>query len=281
MSLSVFFALLAAAFMHACWNALIKVRIDRFASISITSLGIGLVAVPVLPFVAVPPLAVWSWIVGSVIIHIGYRLFLVRAYAAGDLAQTYPLARGTAPLMTAIGAMVLNGEVPSHFAMIGIALLSFGTILMSLRGGLLIGSINSAAVGYALLTAVLISAYTLIDGNGARSASTATSYAAWLFVCNGFTATLIGFGARGKALLSVIALEWKVGLLAGILSATSYWIAMWAMTKAPIASVAALREISILFALVISVLALGEKATRWRVAAAACIVAGAVALRLG
>lgn len=281
MSLTVFVALIAAAIMHASWNALIKVRTDRFASISITSLGMGLVAVPVLPFVELPTLAVWPWIIGSVIIHIGYRLFLVRAYAAGDLAQTYPLARGTAPLMTALGALLLNGEMPSRLAMAGILLLSCGTILMSLRGGSLTRAFNRHAVGYALLTAVLISAYTLIDGNGARAASTATAYAAWLFVCDGFIATLIGFGARGKALLSVIALEWKTGLLTGILTATSYWIAMWAMTKAPIASVAALRETSILFALLISVLILGEKATRWRVAAAVCIGAGAMALRLG
>ena len=96
-SFTVFLAVIAAAAMHASWNALVKVRTDRFASISITALGMALVAVPVLPFVDVPHAAVWPWIVASVIIHVGYRLFLIMAYNAGDLAQTYPLARGAAP----------------------------------------------------------------------------------------------------------------------------------------------------------------------------------------
>ncbi len=280
MTVTVFLALLAAAFMHATWNALIKMRADRFASITITSLGMALAAVPILPFVPIPPLAAWPWIAGSVIIHIGYRLFLVRAYDAGDMAQTYPLARGTAPLLTAVGAIFLNKEVPGDLALLGILLLSCGTVLMSLRGGLHLEKFNRRAVGYALLTATLISGYTLSDGNGARVASTAVSYAAWLFVCDGTTATAIGFAARGRALVPVIAREWKTGLLAGVLSAASYGIAMWAMTKAPIASVAALRETSILFALMISVPVLGEAATRWRVLAALCIVVGAMALRL-
>jgi len=281
MTLTVFVILLAAALMHASWNALIKVRGDRFASITLMSLGMTVSALPVLPFVPVPPLAALPWMLCSVGVHIGYRLFLVRAYNAGDMSQTYPLARGTAPLITAIGAIFLNAEVPSHLAMSGIVLLSCGTVLMSLRGGLHLEAFNRRAVGYALLTAVLISAYTLADGNGARSAASAISYAAWLFTMDGLTATAIGFGLRGRALVPVFVREWRAGLLAGALSAGSYAIAMWAMTKAPIASVAAIRESSILFALLISVLFLGETLTRWRVVAALCIVAGVMALRLG
>lgn len=279
MSLTVFLAVIAAAAMHASWNALVKVRTDRFASISITALGMALVAVPVLPFVDVPHAAVWPWIVASVIIHVGYRLFLIMAYNAGDLAQTYPLARGAAPLMTAVGAIFLVHEVPGPIAILGILLLSGGTLLMSLRGGLL-GQLNGRAVGYALATSVFISGYTLVDGNGARLASTASSYAAWLFVCDGLCSMVIGFYYRGRELLHVIAREWKTGLMAGALSAGSYWIAMWAMTRAPIASVAALRETSIVFAMIISVFVIGERMTAWRVTAAACIVGGAIALRL-
>ena len=279
MSLTVFLAVIAAAAMHAAWNALVKVRTDRFASISITALGMALVAIPVLPFIDVPQPAVWPWIIASVIIHVGYRLFLIMAYNAGDLAQTYPLARGAAPLMTAVGAIFLVHEVPGPIAILGILLLSGGTLLMSLRGGLL-GQLNGRAVGYALATSVFISGYTLVDGNGARLASTASSYAAWLFFCDGISSMVIGFYYRGKGLLAVIAREWKTGFMAGALSAGSYWIAMWAMTKAPIASVAALRETSIVFAMIISVFIIGEKMTAWRVTAAACIVAGAIALRM-
>ena len=165
MSLTVFLAVIAAAAMHASWNALVKVRTDRFASISITALGMALVAVPVLPFVDVPHAAVWPWIVASVIIHVGYRLFLIMAYNAGDLAQTYPLARGAAPLMTAVGAIFLVHEVPGPIAILGILLLSGGTLLMSLRGGLL-GQLNGRAVGYALATSVFISGSTSRESGG-------------------------------------------------------------------------------------------------------------------
>ena len=119
------------------------------------------------------------------------------AYNAGDLAQTYPLARGAAPLMTAVGAIFLVHEIPGPIAVLGILLLSGGTLLMSLRGGLL-GQLNGRAVGYALATSVFISGYTLVDGNGARLASTASSYAAWLFFCDGLCSMVIGFYYRGK-----------------------------------------------------------------------------------
>jgi len=277
----VFLAVLLAAAMHATWNALVKVRSDRFASITLTSFGMTLSAAPVLPFVDVPMANVWPWIVASVIIHIGYRLFLIRAYDHGDLAQTYPLARGTAPLITAIGGVFLLSEVPSGLAMVGILLLSLGTLLMSLRGGGHLATLNRAAVGYALTTSLCIAGYTLADGSGVRLAATAASYAAWLFVCDGLCAIAIGVFYRGRKLLAVSAADWASGIVAGFLSAAAYAIAMWAMTKAPVASVASLRETSILFAMLISVLALGEKMTGWRGAAALSIVAGVIALRMG
>ncbi|MBK8456561.1 MAG: EamA family transporter [Phyllobacteriaceae bacterium] len=279
MTTFVFAAVLAAAIMHATWNALIKARSDRFASISIASLGMSFAALPALPFVDFPDAGVWRLIAASLSIHVGYRLFLVRAYEAGDLAQTYPLARGAAPLMTALGAFALLGETPTPVAVAGIALLSFGTVLMSRLGGG--GGVNPRAAGYALLTSLFIAAYTLVDGQGARLAATATSYAAWHFACDGMISMAIGFATRGRRMAAAFAEEWRMGIFAGVLSAGSYWIALWAMTKAPIASVAALRESSILFAMLISVYALGEKATPWRIGAAAFILAGVLALRLG
>lgn len=281
MTLTVFFAVLAAAAMHAAWNALIKMRGDRFASISLTSLGMSLAALPVIPFVEFPGAAVWPFIAASLAIHIGYRLFLVMAYEAGDLAQTYPLARGAAPLMTTIGAIFLLAELPTPLAILGIVLLSTGTLLMSFRGGAGLGRLDRRAVGFALTTSIFVAGYTLTDGSGARLAATASSYAAWLFLCDGLVSMAIGFYYRGRRLLPIMKTEWHIGVLTGLLSAASYWIAMWAMTKAPIASVAALRESSILFAMLISVFGLREKMTGWRIAAALCIVAGVVALRLG
>jgi drug/metabolite transporter (DMT)-like permease len=281
MTLAVFFAVLAAAAMHAAWNALIKMRGDRFASISLTSLGMSLAALPVIPFVEFPDADVWPFIAASLAIHVGYRLFLVMAYEAGDLAQTYPLARGAAPLMTTVGAVFLLAELPTPLAVLGIVLLSTGTLLMSFRGGRGLGKLDRRAVGFALTTSIFVTGYTLTDGSGARLAATASSYAAWLFLCDGLVSMAVGFYYRGRSLVSIMKTEWHIGVLTGLLSAASYWIAMWAMTKAPIASVAALRETSILFAMLISVFALREKLTGWRAAAALCIVAGVVALRLG
>jgi drug/metabolite transporter (DMT)-like permease len=280
MTLTIFMAVLAAAAMHAAWNAIIKIRTDRFASMSLTTLGMAVAATPVLPFVAFPALSVWLWIIASIIIHVGYRLFLVKAYDAGDLAQTYALARGTAPLLTTVSAFLLFGEVLRGAEIGGIVLLSCGTFLMSFRGG---GHarFNQRAVGFALITSMFIASYTLTDGYGARLADGAASYASWLFFCDGVCSIVIGFLYHGRSLLPVLTHEWKTGLLTGALSAGSYGIVLWAMTQAPIASVAALREASILFAMLISVYILGEGTGPWRIVAAILIGSGAVALRLG
>ena len=281
MTLALFSLVLAAAAMHATWNALIKTRSDRFASISLTTLGASIVVLPILPFVDFPSIEVWIWIAASVIIHTGYRLFLVKTYDVGDFAQSYPLARGIAPLITTVGAIIFIGEVPEGLTVLGIVVLSFGALLMSLRGSSDLSKFNRRAVGFALLTSMLIAGYTLTDGYGVRLANTASSYAAWLFLCDGLCSIAIGFLYRGRGLLTVLASEWKTNLLTGGLLAGSYWIIMWAMTKAPIASIAALRETSILFAMLISVLVLGERVTPWRVLATVFIVGGVVILRIG
>ena len=281
MTLALFSLVLASAAMHATWNALIKTRSDRFASISLTTLGASIVVLPILPFVDFPSIEVWIWIAASVIIHAGYRLFLVKTYDVGDFAQSYPLARGIAPLITTVGAIIFIGEVPEGLTVLGIVVLSFGALLMSLRGSSDLSKFNRRAVGFALLTSMLIAGYTLTDGYGVRLANTASSYAAWLFFCDGLCSIAIGFLYRGRGLLTVLASEWKTNLLTGGLLAGSYWIIMWAMTKAPIASIAALRETSILFAMLISVLVLGERVTPWRVLATVFIVGGVVILRIG
>lgn len=277
----VFMAVLAAAAMHAIWNALVKVHLDRFMSITLMTLGMGVAALVCLPFVEVPKAEVWPYIIASVVFHMGYRTFLIGAYQAGDFAQTYPLARGTAPLLSALGGIFLVAETPAPVAIVGIVLLCAGTLVMSFRGGAHLEKLNLRAVGYALGTSIFIASYTLSDGSGARMAATASSYAAWLFVCDAAWALVLCVIFRGPGSLPVLARDWKTGLFTGVLSGAAYWIAMWAMTKAPIASVAALRETSILFAMMISVFALGEKMTGWRGAAALSIVAGVIALRMG
>lgn len=281
MTLSVFLAVLGAALMHAVWNAMVKVEADRFVSVTVMTLGMALAALPAAPFVDFPAAAVWPWIGASVVFHMGYKLFLIRAYRTGDLAQTYPLARGTAPLLITVGGVFVVQEVPAVVAVIGIVLLSTGTFLMSMRGHAALEKLNRQAVFYALATSVFIAGYTLSDGSGARLAVTATSYAVWLFISDAAWSFILYVLLRRGSGLGQLVRAWKIGLTTGLLSGGAYWIAMWAMTKAPIASVAALRETSILFAMLISVTALGEKMTAWRAAAAVAILGGVVALRLG
>ncbi|TIM20071.1 MAG: EamA family transporter, partial [Mesorhizobium sp.] len=158
---------------HAIWNALVKVHLDRFLSITLMTLGMGAVALLALPFVEVPKSEVWPYIIASVIFHMGYRTFLIGAYKAGDFAQTYPLARGTAPLLAALGGMVVVAEVPAPLAILGILLLSAGTLVLSFRGGAHLERLNLRAVGFALGTSIFIASYTLSDGSGARLAATA------------------------------------------------------------------------------------------------------------
>lgn len=281
MSLTVFLAVLAAALAHASWNAMVKVRLDRFASMTLMFVGMGAFALPVVFLVPVPQGITWVLILASITAHTGYRWFLVKAYETGDLAQAYPLARGTAPLLTTLGGVVLLAEIPAPLTIVGIALLSLGTLSMSFRGGDPAAGVSPRAVVYALITSLFVASYTLADGAGARSAASATSYIAWLYVLDAVWCVAFALALRGPRIVSAMAPEWKTGALTGSLAAGSYWIAAWAFTQAPIAAVAALRESSILFAMLISVIVLREAVTGWRIVAALFIVAGVVALRIG
>jgi drug/metabolite transporter (DMT)-like permease len=235
---------------------------------------------PLLPFVPVPPLAAWPWLIASVITHLGYYIGLAGAYRSGDMGQVYPIARGTAPLMTAAGGALLLGENFSLVGWAGIIGLTSGVFLLSLRGGGDLAHLNRRAVGYALFTAVTICFYSLVDGIGARTAGNAHSYALWLFVIDGAFITLIAIVSRGPAAVPAMAKFWKSGLAGGVLSLTAYWIAIWAMTVAPIAMVAALRETSVLFGAAIAVVFLKEPLRAPRIFAAVLIVCGIMLIRL-
>ena len=276
----VFAAVLLAAAFHASWNALIKIRLDPFLAIVLIAALAGIVSLPLLFFVPIPPLAAWPWLIASVITHVGYYIGLAGAYRSGDMGQVYPIARGTAPLMTAAGGALLVGENFSLIGWAGIVALTSGVFLLSLRGGGDLAHLNRRAVGYALFTAVTICCYSLVDGIGARIAGNAHSYALWLFVIDGAFITLIALVSRGPAALPAMAKFWKSGLAGGVLSLTAYWIAIWAMTVAPIAMVAALRETSVLFGAAIAVVFLKEPLRMPRIFAAVVIVCGIMLIRL-
>lgn len=275
----VFFAVLLAAAFHAGWNAIVKIDLDRFLSVTLISLASGTVGLALLPFVAFPQAAAWPFIVVSSILHTGYKLFLIRAYRAGDLGQVYPIARGTAPLLVSIVMVWFFGEHLSISAAVGIAVLVAGVWLMSARGGRDLARLDGGAVGYALMTSLFIASYTVVDALGARTNGDAHGYAFWLFALDGVSMLAVLLAARGPRSLAALAPFWKSGLAGGGMSVGAYWIVIWAMTVAPVALVAALRETSVLFASAISVLILREPLSRWRALSALMIVAGIVATR--
>jgi drug/metabolite transporter (DMT)-like permease len=265
--------------MHAAWNALIKERGDRFLTISTLGVAQGLIALAISPFVAFPAAHSWAWIAASAALHVGYKLFLIRAYSAGDLGQVYPLARGSAPLLSSFVAFALLHETMSPFIWFGVIVLCLGIGLMSAKGGA-IAHLDRKAVGYALATSVFIAGYTLVDALGARGAASPSSYIVWMFALDGFTMGVIYFAVRRRKGASALLRELPFGSIAAAISIGAYWLIIWAMTRAPIGAVAALRESSILFALAISVIVLRERASRWRLASAGLILAGVILMRV-
>ena len=182
------------------------------------------------------------------------------------------------PLIVAVVGMLALGETAPPARVAAVVLIATGVIVMSLKGS---GArISGKAIAYALATAAFTASYTLVDGIGARSADSVAGFTMWLFVGDGVIMLLCGLGARGAAMFAGMRRAWRSGIAAGAMSLGSYWIAIWAFTLAPLALVAALRETSVLFAMLIGVIALGERASAWRWIAAVLMVCGVVMMRI-
>jgi drug/metabolite transporter (DMT)-like permease len=275
----VFFAVLLGAACHAGWNAFLKIKLEPFTAMALIAIMSALVVLPVVPFLDIPRAEAWPWIIASVVFHLGYFIGLTEAYRTGDMGQVYPIARGSAPLMTAIVSTVFVGEAIGLRGWLGILILVSGVFLLSMRGGRGL-HFDKRAVAFALFTAVTICGYSIVDGIGARTAKDAHAYTVWLFLLDGLMMLVFVLLRRGRPVLGEFAGFWKAGLIGGTLSLAAYWIAIWAMTVAPIALVAALRETSVLFAAVIAVVVLKEPLQRPRIIAALLIVTGLVLIRL-
>jgi drug/metabolite transporter (DMT)-like permease len=276
MTLVVVLLVLSAALMHASWNAILHNNADRLWSMMLICLICATGALPFALFLPRPDPASWPYIGGSALIQIIYSLFLVRAYRNAELSQIYPIARGSAPFMVALGATLFAHERLGPVALTGIACVGLGVISMS-RGK---DRADPAAVAIAASTGVMIAGYTLIDGMGARLSHHSFSYTAWLFVCQGAPMPLIYFAIRRELRfpLTIRTLRTAFG---GLISALSYGSVILAMTLTPMGAVAALREVSILFAVVIGRVFLKERTTPARLAAGAVIAVGAGCLALG
>ena len=277
---AVFLAVLFAAACHAGWNALIKVGLDPLSTTTLISLGSAVVAVVASPFAGMPAMAAWPWIVASTVIHLFYFAALVEAYRTGDLGHVYPIARGSAPLMTAAASAVFVGERLSWLSWSGIVLLAAGVLLLSVRGSRELTHVDKRAVGFALLTALTICAYSLVDGLGARASHNSLSYVLWVFIGIALVLPPYALWRDGRDVIPAMQRYWLRGFAGGGLQVLSYGIAVWAMTIAPIAIVASLRETSVLFGAILAVTVLKEPLRAMRIGAALLILCGLVMLRL-
>ena len=280
MTFPVFLIVLSAALLHAGWNAVIKVRLDPFLAMTLLCAACGLIALPALCVTGLPPVAAWPWVTASIALHLGYYVCLSEAYRRADMGQIYPIARGSAPLLTALLSLVLLRETMSPGALAGVALLGSGVVLLSLRGHRHSDSRNRPALGFAVLTAVMIAGYTVVDGVGARTAGQANSYVALLFVLDALPMLALCLFRHGFAGMAPMRRFLLPGLAGGAMSLVAYWIVIWAMTVAPIPLVAAVRETSVVFAGLIAVFVLKEPFSRVRAAATALTVLGLVLTRL-
>ena len=279
---------LAAAALHATWNALIKSGQNKFIETVLLVIGAGVVSGIALLFVPRPATASWPFLLASVAIHCVYFSLVAGAYRLGDLSVIYPIMRGTAPALTAVFTGLVLGEAIGRGGWLGIALLCAG-ILWLARDGLRAAArtaVRAAArdqrqgLIFGLLNALVIVAYTVVDGLGARAAESALSYVLWMFFLNMLAFGTLAFLRRHRAIWAVPVRGWLKGVIAGACSIGSYGIALWAMTQAPIALVAALRETSALFGTLLAALVLHERFGRARWVAAALITSGAVVMKI-
>lgn len=270
MSLPVLLVVLAGALLHASWNLLVKRAGDtRIATAGVYSIA-GIVSGLLLPFIPPPAPASWPYLAVATAAEVLYGVLLAAAYRAGDLSHAYPLMRGTAPLLVALGSGVLIGDHLSPTAWAGVALVSAGIFAMVLdahsRGQ------SALATRLALLNAVVIATYTTIDGLGVRISGQPVAYSLWLFLLTGipWLVWLLSAPQRRAAVRA------RLGYLSvgGVCSVGSYGLALWAMTRAPVAAVAAVRESSIVFGTVLGAVVLKERVTRGRALAACAIALG-------
>jgi len=277
------FAVLGAAALHAAWNAMIKAGRDPLLDTALVALAGTVVALPLTLLVQAPERASWPYIFATVVVHIGYYVALAAAYRMGDLSLGYPIMRGVAPLLVALASGAWFGEALGAQGWLGVLLICGGVLSLAFVAhgkGIATGKSATAAMLWALAGAAVVATYTLIDATGVRKSGGAERYVIWLFVFIGLPFGLAVLATRRAEFLRHAAHYWRRGAAGALMSGLSYGIALWAMTQAPVAIVAALRETSVIFAALIGAWLLKEGHLKARLAGAATVLAGLIALKL-
>ena len=264
---------IGAGALHAAWNAIAKSLDDRLAAFGLIGVASTVCGGLVLCVTGLPSRAAIGFAVLSAGIHIGYDLGLMNSYRLGAFNQVYPIARGTSPLVVAIGAYFLVGERLSPVPLAGVVILAAGLVSLALSSGRVSRS-ELPAVGAAVVTGLTIAGYTIVDGLGVRRAGDPYAYAALLFLLQGPVFPVVAAFRRPVSWLTGPAAG--KGLLAGALSLVAYGTVLWAQTKAPLAEVAAIRETGVIFAALIGTMLFAERFGTRRVAAALVVAAGII-----
>jgi drug/metabolite transporter (DMT)-like permease len=284
LSSGVLAAVLCAAALHALWNSLVKSAGDKFLSSAVVALWCGVAAVVAALVLPRPASVAMPFIVASALIHVFYFILVGLLYRSADLSVAYPIMRGLAPLITAFIALATLGEAPGPIASLGVAALVAGVLAMG-ASGFAHGRINRPTLLVALANSVVIAIYSVIDGQGARVSGAGSAFAfaynSWADALTALAYLPIILCLRGRAAVAAFAGGWRRGLTGGLAAFFGYAIVVWAMTQAPIAAVAALRETSVVFAAIIGVVALREPFHAQRAMAVLVILAGIVLLRVG
>ena len=267
--------MIASGSIHAIVNAIVKGGRDKMAGRALTDGSSALLMLPALLFVPWPTGA-WWYFAGTAVAHAIYLYALIRAYEVSDLSASYPVLRGTAPLVTALVTLGILGEHASIADIAGIALIG-GSMFALVLGR----HLGRAGLGWSLLTGVSIAGYTVIDAMGVRAARTPFSYIAWVFVIMGaFTVLMFAVVSKG-AMFAAVRTQWRPGVIAGCLSIVTYGMALYAMSIGPTAPLAALRETGMVTALIIAIVFLKERVTPGRGVAVLGILGGAALILAG
>lgn len=279
MSAPVMIIVLLAAMLHATWNFLVKNTGDKYLSMSAVVIGHTPFALIAILYSPIPAMESLPYLLIGALLHVGYQLFLLASYIIGDLSQVYPLARGIAPLIVAAVSVIALGVSLAQTELMAIIIIGTGIISLTLvrRND---GLRNGRAVFLSLMTGGCIAAYSLVDGIGAREAGTALGFYGWLSLINGLVFAAIMRVIRPRTVRKVFSDKWQLALKGGGASFLAYAMVIWAFTMAPIALVTALRETSIIFAMLLGVFVLKERLDLVKVLSTALTLLGMAMLRL-
>ncbi|MCX4744257.1 DMT family transporter [Kitasatospora sp. NBC_01287] len=272
-------AVLTAAVLHATWNALAHTIKDKLVGFALIGVAFTAVAAVAVCFTPLPAPAAWPFIAASTALQTAYQALLLQTYRLGDFGQLYPIARGTSPLLVAVASTTVLGRPLSGGGVLGVLVICLGLAGLALADGLP-GRAQLPSLAAAVGTGVMIASYTVVDGIGVRHAGTVSGYLAWLYLCQGPVLPLAALALRGRALVAQARPFLLRGLTGGTLSLLAYGLVVWAQSRGDLATIAALRETSIVIAAAIGALVFHEPLGRRRIGASATVLAGIAVLEL-